>query len=407
VNARRTARPLVAPTFIVSLCASGAALGQQVGADIGPYDPIGLRAGQFFIFPSLTVSEVYNDNVFATDGDTTDDFITTIQPGFLVQSNFSRHALNLSVGSDVGFYASETDQNYQDFFGVADGRLDITRNSILSGSINGGRFHEARDDPEDRDPDDELSLIWRYGGQLSFLQLFNRFNVRTTGSIQTTDYTNPGDVDNTDRDNYFYGGALRVGYFISPRINVFTQGTYFLERRFETPDTDGIDRDRDTWSASAGAEVDLTNVLTGEFFFGYTQDLPKEDSFDDQGGFAYGIDLTWLPTLLTTVTLSGAGDFESTTTEGAEARFRSSVGLGVDHELLRNVLIGAAVTYIRDEFDGADRTDNTIEAGANVSYLLNRNLSINGGYAYTNRSSDDDTEEFTRNVFRVGVTGRL
>jgi hypothetical protein len=407
VNARRTARPLVASIFIVSLSASGAALGQQVGADIGPYDPIGVRAGQFFFFPSLTVSGAYNDNVFATDEDEDDDFITNIQPEMLVRSNFSRHAMNLRLGSDVAFYASENDENYQDFFGVADGRLDITRNSNLSGAINAGRFHEGRDDPEDTAPADELTMIYRYGARLSYLQLFNRFNVRVTGLANRNDYDNPGDVDNGDRDNLFYEGQLRTGWFVSPRINLFTQGRYGMEKRDQTPDDGGIDRERSRWGVSAGAEVDLTELLIGEVYFGYVREVPEEDTFDDQHGFAYGLDLTWLPTLLTTVTLSGSGDFEATTTEGAESRFRNSVGLGVDHELLRNVLIGADVAYIRDDFDGISRTDDTIEAGAGVSYLLNRNLSLDGSYRFTNRTSDIDTEEFTRNVFRIGVTGRL
>lgn len=406
MNARRTVRPLVALTLVVTLGASGAALGQDVGADVGPYDPIGVRAGQFFIFPTFGVFGVYDDNVFATDDDTKSDFIFNLQPQVAVQSNFSRHALNVRIGSDVAFYVQENNQDYQDFFGVVDGRLDITRNSILSGSVNGGRFHEAPDDPEDEDPE-ELTEIWRYGGQLSFLQLFNRFNVRVTGRAQSNDYSNPGDVDNDDRDEYTYGGALRLGYFISPRINLFTQGAYDFNRRYDTPDDQGFDRDNDTWTASVGAEVDLTELLVGEFSFGFVQERPKEDAFDTQNGFAYGVDLTWLPTLLTTVTLGGNGGFEPTTTDDAEARFRNSVALGVDHELLRNVLIGAEVAYIRDDFDGISRTDNTFEAGASASYLINRNVSIDAGYRYTDRRSDVDTEEFTRNVVRLGVTGRL
>lgn len=407
MHARRTARPLVASTLVASLCASGGALAQQVGADVGPYDPIGLRVGQFFIFPSLSVSETYDDNVFATDDDEDDDFITNIEPEFLVESNFTRHALRLRLGSDVAFHVSETDENYQDFFGVADGRLDITRNSILSGSANAGRFHEGRDDPEDVAPDDELTDIYRFGGQLSYLQLFNRFNVRVTGRANRNDFDNPGDVDNGDRDNSFYEGLLRTGWFVSPRINLFTEGRYGIEERDKTPDDDGVDRERTRWGVSVGTEVDLTELLTGEVSFGFVREIPEEDDFDDQNGFAYGLDLTWLPTLLTTVTLSGSGDFEATTQDGAESRFRNTVVLGVDHELLRNVILGADVGYTRDDFDGIDRTDNTIEAGAGVSYLVNRNLSIDGGYRFTDRSSDESVDEFTRNVFRIGLTGRL
>ncbi len=32
------------------------------------YDPLGIRAGSFLFFPQLSVDELYNDNIFATDG---------------------------------------------------------------------------------------------------------------------------------------------------------------------------------------------------------------------------------------------------------------------------------------------------------------------------------------------------
>ena len=111
--------------------------------------------------------------------------------------------------------------------------------------------------------------------------------------------------------------------------------------------------------------------------------------------------------MLTTVTASGGGDFRPTTQDDAEANFRSTVGLGVEHELLRNVILAANVGYTRDDFSGIDRTDNTISAGGGVNYLINRNFSVGAGYNYTTRSSDEDDEEFNRNLVRIGVTGRL
>jgi uncharacterized protein (PEP-CTERM system associated) len=147
--------------------------------------------------------------------------------------------------------------------------------------------------------------------------------------------------------------------------------------------------------------------LIGEFQVGYRRQSFDEDGFDDEDGIGYGIDLTYTPTLLTTVSLEGSGDFRPTQQDEAESNFRSSLGLDVNHELLRNVRIGAGVGYTRDEFDGIDRTDDTISAGARASYLINRNFSLDAGYTYTKRWSDDETEEFDRNLVRVGVTARL
>jgi hypothetical protein len=308
------------------------------------------------------------------------------------------------VGSEVAFHINEPDEDYQDFFVSSDGRLDITRQSFVDAELLLGRSHRDRDDPEDAGDRNEITEINNYGGELSFTQLFNRFNVRVLGGARRNAYT---ESDDADEDEWLYDAQLRTGFFVSPRINTFIQGSYNVERRDRNEDFNGINRDSDGWGVGAGAAVDLTNLLVGEFSVGYRRQYFDESDFDEEDGVGYDIDLTWTPTLLTTVTASGGGDFRPTTQDDAEANFRSSIGLGVEHELLRNVILAANVGYTRDDFEGIDRTDNTVSAGGGVTYLINRNFSINAGYNYTTRSSDDNEEEFDRNLVRIGVTGRL
>jgi uncharacterized protein (PEP-CTERM system associated) len=132
-----------------------------------------------------------------------------------------------------------------------------------------------------------------------------------------------------------------------------------------------------------------------------------EAAFDDEDGVSFGADLTWNPTTLTTLTLSGSGDFVPTTVDDAAGNFRSTIGVRVDHEVLRNFLIGGRFAYTRDRFDRIDRTDNIIDVGANLTYLINRNFSVGAGYGFTDRSSDLETEEFSRNRVTVSLTARL
>jgi len=375
-----------------------------LGQEVGPYDPLGIRAGAFLIYPSLTVSEVYNDNVFAVDNNKDDDLITVIEPQVRVESNFSRHSLGLTAGSEVAFHINEEDEDYQDFFVSGDGRLDITRQNFVDAELLFAKDHRDRDDPEDEGDRDEITDVYRYGGELSFTQLFNRLNFRLTGRALRNAYTEP---EEADEDNVVYDALLRTGFFVSPRINTFIEGRYNVERRDRDEDFAGIERDSQGWGVSGGAAVDLTDLLVGEFSVGYRRQYFDEGDFDEEDGIGYGIDLTWTPTLLTTVTASGGGDFRPTTQDDAEANFRSTVGLGVEHELLRNVILAANVGYTRDDFSGIDRTDNTISAGGGVNYLINRNFSVGAGYNYTTRTSDEDDEEFDRNLVRIGVTARL
>lgn len=79
----------------------------------------------------------------------------------------------------------------------------------------------------------------------------------------------------------------------------------------------------------------------------------------------------------------------------------------MQHELLRNVLLNGTVDYTRDDFQGTSRTDNVYGAGVGVSYLLNRNLTLDANYRFTKRDSDDDTAEFDRNIVLFGITARM
>ena len=338
---RRTARHLVSTAVALTLGAPAAALGQE----IGPYEPLGVRAGSFLIFPQLTLSENYDTNVFAVPHNADDDFITLLQPLVTVQSNFSRHSLNLTAGGNVAFYANNTNENYQDAFIQSDGRLDVTHANYFTGALNFGRVHQGRDDPENN-PDQSLKELYQYGGSLGYTQLFNRLNFTLTGSVARDDYAENSD---SDRDQNSYTGQLRTGFFVSPRINTFVYGLYNVVNRDQKVDSGGVERDTKSWGAGVGAAVELTNLITSQFQVGYTKQSYAEGSFSDNDGVGYALSLTWTPTRLTTVRATGGGDFRPTSSEGSDAQsnFRSTAGASVDHELLRNVHLGAHVDYTR------------------------------------------------------------
>ena len=113
------------------------------------YDPLGIRAGSFFIFPSISLSGTYDSNAFATSDDEDSDVGAILAPRVDVNSNWSRHALNFSAGAVGAAWAEYSENNYLDAFAATTGRLDITRDDIASGTLRFDRLHEDRDDPDD------------------------------------------------------------------------------------------------------------------------------------------------------------------------------------------------------------------------------------------------------------------
>jgi hypothetical protein len=373
------------------------------------YDPIGLRAGSFFIYPQVTLGGFYDDNVFATDDDEEGDFAATLQPRVLVQSNFSRHQLVLDAGGDVTTYAEEDDLNYQDAYARGSGRLDITRDNILSGSLGINKLHEDPSSP-DQEGEEEVTDYYRGDADLAYRRNFNRLYAVVGGGVTRLDF-DEGDEDDRDRNQYL--GRVRAGYEISPRLSAFGQATYDVRRYDQTPDDAGLDRDSDGFGVRLGTEIDITSVIFGEVGVGYTYRQYDDDELDSVDGIGFGGTLTWNVTPLTSIVLNAQGDVQETTVgeqgsdDRASANFQKLLTVDVTHELLRNVLLNANAGYIRDDFEGIDRSDDTLVVGGGISYLLNRNLSLDATYDFSTRSSDEEEEEYTRNIFLVGVTARL
>ena len=276
----------------------------------------------------------------------------------------------------------------------------------MTAAVSAGREHEDRDDPEDPGADvtDEPVKYYAYTGSLGFEQDFNRLNFGLLGTFDRNDYDEQGEASDEDlRDRNLYGARLRTGYFVSPRINTFLQGAYEREQRDASNKSQ---RDNNVYSVGVGTGIDFTGLLFGEAVVGWAVQEFDDSQFEGGSGLTYGVNLTWNPTQLTSLRLDGNGGYEPS--DVGASNLESQIGLRVDHELLRNVLIGGGVSYTRDDFqDSGGRTDNRYDVGPDITYLINRYLSVGAGYVFTKQDSDDNEEEFTRNVVTLRLTAQL
>lgn len=376
------------------------------------YDPLGLRAGAFLIYPELQAAGNYDSNVFAVKDDVEDDFYATVAPRLTAQSQWSRHSLTLDAGAEAAFYKDHTDNNYQDFDTGAEGRLDVTRADIVTGNLRIGRGHEDRDDPEDAGEESDLTQYFEGNTGLGYRHNFNRLYTAVRGELRRMDYEDDGDINNDDRDHNRYLTGLRVGYNISPRFDLFADAAYRWVRYDETPNDAGEDRNNKGYVLRLGSGIDITSILFGEVYAGYTSVEYDDDNLESVSSPIAGGRLTWNVTPLTSVIFSLEGQLKETTVTGedgdqASGRVNSDASVNVWHELLRNVLLNGYAQYIRDDFEGIARTDDTYRVGGGVRYLLTRRFSIDGGYTYSTRSSDESDREYDRHQVRLGVTAHL
>ena len=151
----------------------------------------GIRAGSFFIFPSISLSGTYDSNAFATSDDEDSDVGGILAPRVDVNSDWSRHALNFSAGAVGAAWAEYSENNYLDAFAATTGRLDVTRDDIATGTLRLDRLHEDRDDPDESGDttigtSDRGNLTRYYRGLLDgqYRHNFARFFTVVGGGVQ-------------------------------------------------------------------------------------------------------------------------------------------------------------------------------------------------------------------------------
>lgn len=375
------------------------------------YDPLGVRLGGFLLYPALSVEEIYNSNVFATQTNERDDFITEIQPSLDLRSNWNNHALNLRADSRVVRFADISSEDVEDYTLAANGRLDVLRDLRVLGGAGYRVRHESRSSPDDQGGAEpaEYSVA---DAALGVEKDFNRLSLRLDGELERYRFddvaTNAGGIiDQSDRDRDHTTLSMRAGYELAPLREVYLLGSYNWRDYESATDRNGFNRDSDGYMMAVGAEYDLTGVTFLDGYIGY-----REQNYDDSrlrklDGWAAGLKLTWNVTRLTTVTGSLSRTIQETTRNGSSGYFATVASIRADHELLRNLLLNASIGMEEDDFQGISRQDDYLLFSAGARYLMNRYLSVSGGYGYRTRDSNVQNVDFDENVVFLRLTGHL
>lgn len=377
-------------------------------------EQLGLRVGSFNFLPRLEAGATYDTNVFATENNRRDDYIWTVRPRLEIRSDFSAHALNFTASANAGRYQEYSHENYTDYLFQTDGRYDFSKSGSLDGQVYHRQNHEGRGDIDSLSGYAEPVVYRTTGGEAGYTQRFNRVRTRLSGSANYYEYDdvalNGGGVARqNDRDRWEYAGVARVGYEFLDGYETFLQGTYSWNRYRRDTDFGGFKRDSDGYQVVAGISTDLTGLITGEFYAGYLGRNYDDSRLKDFNGLALGGRVNWAVTQLTAVTGSVSRQVRETSasqgTGRASSYNRTVVALGVDHELLRTLLLNARAQYRNDDFNGISRKDNIYTLGAGATYQVNRYLYLTGGYTHERRNSDAAGLDYSDNLvyLRVGA----
>ena len=123
----------------------------------------------------------------------------------------------------------------------------------------------------------------------------------------------------------------------------------------------------------------------------------------DVDGLAFGVDLEWYVTELTTFRAKASRSVVDSTSPGTGGILYSTGGIGFDHELMRQLLLQADVVFDTGDWEGIDREDDGIRLGLGIKYLLSRRAHLELSYKFDDRDSNVPTLDYRRNRVSFGV----
>ncbi|MEM8743801.1 MAG: outer membrane beta-barrel protein [Pseudomonadota bacterium] len=384
---------------------------RDVGDEVDPFAPLGIRLGSFLLFPELGAERVYDDNVFLSATNPQGDWRYELTPSLEIQSDWSRHSLIGTVSAVRSYYDNLSGENDKDFAAELTGRLDIRSTTNLVGSVS------YAEEPEDRSSSDfpldaaDRALTRTKAASLEGNHTLNRVTLTLRGELESEDFddatANDGStINNDDRDYTERRITGRAAYEFQPGVAAFVEASANERDFVETTDDNGLLNGSSGYDVQAGLSFLLSGKLTGEASIGYAVQTPEETSQVDVSGVIFNAGLEWQATGLTTFRLDASSEVDETTDAGSAGSLIRSVELSVEHRPRRNILVGASVEYENEKFAGTNDEEEEWLFGVNGEYIFTPSVALTVAYQHANNTSNVPGNGYTANEVRFGVRVR-
>ena len=355
-----------------------------VAAD-DPYAALGIRAGGFILYPSLTVGGGVTTNASNSAGGAASGF-GTVTPELLLQSDWDRHAATLTLRGSYEKFFDGTSPDQPTGSADATARIDFA--DQWTADLAAGATY---DEQSVSDPNFPTAAVKPPGviGLTSSAALngsFGRATLTVGGSADRTVYENAmssgGPIDQGDRTNTIYAARLRAGYDVTPSLTPFVEAEV-SRRAYDRPVDDGGKQRSGTGLAlRAGVALNRDPLLKGEISVGTTRENFDDPSLAALQALTFDGSLVWAPTRLTTVTFDGTTALNPSTDATSSGSVLYDASVDVAYAWRQNVTIDWTGGIENEHFQGTNEVDSTYRAGLAATWKINRGLQLTAGYVH-------------------------
>jgi hypothetical protein len=365
------------------------------------------------LHPGVQLAAQFTDNVFYTnsdgEADTRSDTVWHFRPYITAQSNWTRHSFNVRLAADIARHQEYGFRDYEDYFLLMNGQVDVRNRSIFSYNLDYMNLHEgagSRDAEQGLEP----TRYDLYAAGIGYDHTFNRLSIGAKYGYGRLDFDDAysledGVIDNQDRDRDRSQWSLRLGYQFQTDKQAFVSFAGNQVKYDQFLDRNGINRNSDGWTANAGLALTITGKLNGDVFVTYHDQSYDDPVLNGVSGWAGGLGLQWSPTQMTRVGASITSSVQQTTYQYSSGYLMTLYSLRADHELTRSLQISGQVSYRNNDYqlsndapEDARTRDEIWQAGVGLNYFINRYAFLNASYNHERLTSSVPTDRYNVNT---------
>jgi len=375
--------------------------------DLG-YAPIGIRLGEFIVYPSLTESIGYATDPFGNQNGTA----TTIEQtnaAIAANSNWARNSLNAYVDVSNTQYLKYS-ESFTDWTASLGSRIQVADTMLEFGyahvsavqlPTNFGAF--AQTQPVDEQDDDLRASSTIGTGRISLVPALQgdlyRFSTADIGGNNSAQAQGLFDRDALTASltaNLQFAGGHNLLAILSDSIVQYNGGSPQRPANYND------------LSFLVGIEYRNSAVLAYRALAGYEDRMPTSRGMTDQTLAAptAELDVLWNPTVLTSVTGKVGQSFQNSPTDGGQGISETSVRLVVDHSLTRAVDVEGSARFISGSFPESGGSEQGVFTTLRANWHLSRHIVLSAEYDFSEQSGTNLNSLAYRD-HEIQVRGRL
>ena len=366
----------------------------------------GMRFHPLKVFSSLDVSTGYDSNVLgnAAGGGRKGSWQVTTAPALLFGSDWSRDQIGASIELQSAQYLSIPSQNQTNGSVAAGGRLYIGQDQLTIGAAHSVKHESvaaintvASTRPISFQVDDIRA---------AYTVVHGRWNL--TPALDASSWTYGDATINNQpsgqsyRDRFVTQASLTLRYEWAPLRNLLFV-IRALGQEYPRIPTGQPTFNSQSYQMLVGLDYDDDAMWRVRVLLGGEARYFTAAAYQSQATFIAEAELTWFPTQLTTLRATLSRDTEDAAQEGVSGLIYTAARLTIDHELLRNLLLGAyAGVQQARYFGGGQQTGSTF--GVGLTWTLNRSARLSFTYDQSDLRGGQNTSQTLSTGYNRGLS---